>query len=530
MERRVKNLLKNNERLSFQSISEDLGISVEKILELTEQLISKGVVSGLVTLDKKEFLSEKCIKQKINSDAPLTEIMVKYSKIKIPEFQKMDCILPTIQNLKTDSKIHFPISTIRKISLQIYEEVVIKTENIDFSFNTIDIKRIVFPLEMNKRLEFFPSTIRLLLPSLGEINVYKLLNLKVWEFVFPTTKILQHFRTKKPVLVILDYNDANIAAYLINVLKENRVFKVYQADHLHLKRRQKSFVQTVLSLLFLEARNINTETLLAADVLENLKNNESVWISKQGSEYTHDRDALFVYLVFSAFLNGNEKQRAAAIDFLKCMRCHPGRVRFSRWKILTDIKEQNATISFFETLTKYLCVTTTIDQKQKVVAMIRKVAFDNLDPTKLLEEGFNELCKSIIRNSTVQEVLLCFTSRGKIAEIGSTYSCDSKDKIQNFFEIVEIPKMTSLETKNVLQYIIRDQRQESSLLNSIANQLISEEVLAIFPEIIAKKYGEKVGIIDFSHGLESLIGAAIAKFPLKFMPEDLIQLFEAEMN
>jgi len=90
VERKILRFLKTDGNVAFRDISNEIGFSRSKILEITRLAIEKGKISGVITFDETGFISETELRREFSrDDLPLKELVTEISKIDSPEVKKI---------------------------------------------------------------------------------------------------------------------------------------------------------------------------------------------------------------------------------------------------------------------------------------------------------------------------------------------------------------------------------------------------------------------------------------------------------
>lgn len=364
---------------------------------------------------------------------------------------------------------------------------------------------------------------------------------KTWKQVSSANWVLQVCNSEKPIMLFLDENDSDFNSYLLDILKSDPSALSYYIDYVHLKKRQKTFAQTILSALFLESKNIRTGTSFARDVTRVVRKAVRLIDYNTLSEWKHIRTDS-VYEVFSAFLDGTEKWRAVSIELLKCMKCHSGDLR--RFRMTKDLRKQDDAARFFSDIVSCFLLSGELDRsdcRQKFVACLGNVPLDELYPFDLLISGLPELFEQINPKLLDQRLKLYLVSKGNLindySDLDSTsYRSRINRLIEDYrdlpasdlFEIIDVPLISDANVvADVVNSVVKELGSLDVGLGPMVSDLIPDDLVKGFSNTLKELTNGKVRVIDISKGLLTLLGAAIYKYPIALTSDDLHNLFSS---
>ncbi len=361
-------------------------------------------------------------------------------------------------------------------------------------------------------------------------NLFEAIKMKAWEHAFPDEWVLRKFQSMKPVLLFLDENDSDFSSYLFEILKTNQNFLPYYVDYVHLKRRQKTFAQTLLSLLFLESMNVQTGRMFAEDVIrtirEAIRRIDYTWVDRRMKTRTAS-----LFQVFLAFLSGTEKKRALSINFLKCMRCYPGHLRLFGFP--RDLRDQEDTVKLFSDVLTWIFLSEeqkTRKLQRKFLACTGNIPIEDVKPEYLGRAGLKELFNQISRKPFKEEVKFCLVSHGEISQEyteSGMHARQIQHTIEEVFEIVRIPFATKVvDTEKLTSGVLKDLTAPGAILGSVKSDLVPNNVLKEFSKIIVEQNQGNVKIIDIANDLSALVGVAMQKSPRTLTLDDVHALFD----
>ena len=551
---RILKILRNNGRVWFDSISEELGYPQDKIVEITKWTIARGKISGAITFDESGFISETELRHGvIRKDLTLNELLTEISKIAGPGIKYFDCRIATdgclVLSLRIPRAHEIKSMRIEKNLFKTIAKVTQKKVDVKIMSRSVHVGENLLARGRKEYEEEIARALNFLLPLIGDLDLFNMIKMKAWNYVFPVERVLEALQSDKPVLMFLDENDSDFSSYLVEVLSTTQGFLSYYADYIHLKKRQKTFAQTLLSLLFLESKNIQTGKSFAEDVVGVLKEHPQTWIQETEHHREYNTDALILFMVFSAFLHGTEKQRAASIKFLKCMKCYPGHLKFDRWKLLVDVKDQKDTAKFFSDILTYFLLSGelgTNGRRRRFIACVGNIPilhmycvsrYEQLMRARdLIDSGLPELFEQISSKLSKRKIKFCLVSKGNVHEILDTFVFGRTDKLPDWWtqrqtpsemiQIVSVPLVLKAKMENLVLSIFKDLRGLKTLLGSLTSNLVSEEILKMFSHVLNEKKKGKVSVMDISRGLLALFGVAIQKYPRALALNDIYTLFD----
>ena len=409
----------------------------------------------------------------------------------------------------------------RTPSISAPTRIGVTSKSVHVGENLLERARKVYGKDPNVSLHLLRSPI-------GDGNLFQAIKMKAWEYVFPDEWVLRTFQSMKPVLLFLDENDSDFNSYLFEILKTNRDFLPYYVDYVHLKRRQKTFAQTLLSLLFLESKNIQTGKSFAQDVIRVIKKAIGFidYKSVDGRMYNKTTS---LFRVFSAFLSGTEKERAVSIKFLKCMKCDMTSGHLRRFELSRDLKDQKNTARLFSDILTWFVLSEEL-RHRKFLACTGNVPIDEMKPEYVTDSGLPELFEQISQKPFRQRVKFCLVSEGGVSKEyveSGTYSVWSEHIPNEVFKIVRVPLVSEVANiENLVLSVIKDLVSAGTILSPLTFDLVSKDVLNEFSNIIIEQNNGKVSIIDIANDLSALFGVAIQKYPKALTLNDVHALFD----
>jgi len=360
-------------------------------------------------------------------------------------------------------------------------------------------------------------------------DLFNLIKMKTWKLAFPVAWVMKALQSERSVLLFLDENDSDFNSYLVEILKTNQHFLSYYANYVHLKRRQKTFAQALLSLLFLESKNIQTGKSFAEDVTTVIT--KALRLINRIDRRMHTRTAS-LFRVFIALLSGNQKRRAASIRFLKCMKCYTGRLKW--FELSRDLRDQEETAKFFSDILNWFFLSGELEtegHQRKFIACIGNIYHPKEMQFKyLLDSGLPELFEQILPEVPEQNVKFCLVSAGKIPEEyveSGTYEVWTEDIPNEVIKIVRVPFVSEVtDIEKLVLSVIKELIASEPNLGSLISNLLSEDILSELSNILLKQNNGNVCVIDIANDLSTLLGAAIQKSPSALTLDELHMLFD----
>mgnify|MGYP001105171685 CR=1 FL=1 len=518
VEKKIRQMLETSGKpVFFHDISKELGCRHSEIVEITKRIIARDRVSGVISFDETCFISEKELRSRtIHENISLNELVSEISKIDNPEIEDIDLRIAAddcqVRSLKT-SVIHEAVVKGQKIG--------VISESIHVGQNLLSKARL-HDEDIRALLHPYPSPIR-------NVDLFNVIKMKVWKYAFPLERVLNAFQSEKPVLLFLDENDSDFNSYLLEVLKTNQDFLTYYADYIHLKKRQKTFAQTLLSLLFLESKNVQTGKTFAGDVVRVVTQAFHSVDYHTVNQFMRMKIASLLR-VFRAFLSGTGTERAASISFLKCMKCDVSYGHLKSFGFFQDLSDQENTAKFFSNILACFISMEKLNGR-KFVVCIGNIPIH--EPGDLIDSGLPELFDQI-SPKLKRIVKFYLVSKGSILgdRVDLNFMSPRSEnhdfliEYKDDLKIVRIPfvsKVTNIE--DLASSIVKDLTAFRTHIGLVISDLVSEDSLKKLSSVLIEHCNRQVSVLDISHALSALLGVAIEKYPTPLTSADINALF-----
>jgi len=371
------------------------------------------------------------------------------------------------------------------------------------------------------------------------INLFDMIQIEFWKQVCSAERVLNALHSEKPVALFLDENDSDFNSYLLDILKIDKSFLSYYVDYIPLKKKRKTFAQTLLSALFIESKNVRTGKLFAEDVLRVIRKAVRLINYDSINKWRNVRTAS-IFRVFSALLYGSEKERAASIELLKCMKCYSGDLR--KFGLSQDLRDQENTARFFSEILSCFLFSGRLDKDdyhQKFVVCVGDIPIYEMSPYTLLDSGLSELLEQIKSKQIDHRIKFCLIPRGNLVYYFSEldkfsfrhavnrlieeYRTLLSDRI---FDVINIPLISDAATiEKAVRNVIKKLSALDNELVTSASGLIPDKIVKKFSNMLIEQNKGKARIIDVSKWLLTLFATAIEKNPIPLTSDDLYTLF-----
>jgi len=370
------------------------------------------------------------------------------------------------------------------------------------------------------------------------INLFDMIQIEFWKQVCSVERVLNALNSEKPIALFLDENDSDFNLYLRDILKIDQNFLSYYVDYIPLKKKQKTFAQTLLSALFIESKNVRTGKPFAEDVLRIIRKAVRLINYDSIDKWRNIRTAS-IFRVFSALLYGSEKERAASIEFLKCMKCCPAAL----WKfgLSQDLRAQENTTRFFSEILSCFLFSGGLDKDcyhQKFVICVGNIPIYEMNPYALSDSGLLEFLEQIKSKHLDYRLKLCLVPRGNLVYFSELDKFSFRRAINRLieeyrallsdriFDVINIPLISDVATieKAVRNVIKKLAALDNGFIMS-APSLIPDKIVRKFSNMLMEQNKGKARIIDISKWLLALFATAIEKNPIPLDSDDLYTLF-----
>lgn len=348
-------------------------------------------------------------------------------------------------------------------------------------------------------------------------NLYELITTEIWKILVPPNEVNNVIKSPKKIIIFLDNNDSDFNVYLQKCL-QNKDGIYYYADYYKYKKTQTYFTQNIMSLIFLESKNIKTGRLFAEDVIE--KSNKTL-----SSPQYQIRDRKYIYEfkkifeIFSSLLYGSGKRKDYCIRLLKGMSCDW--YNLNEWfGLKKDFTDPDFLYNFFSNIIHcYDLDMINENINKKMFFCIGNIPHDHFDRYDL-----DVLIMMLNSDEIFKNIKFIFITKDYLPEMyirSFNYYAGTRKYVRQNVLIKEFSLLSDeYDIQNVLIKVV----------NKISNydeykkydKIKEKHIIKLLSETLNEYYDNNISVLTLSQGLTALIGYHLIN-PEKEINKDAIE-------
>jgi len=323
-------------------------------------------------------------------------------------------------------------------------------------------------------------------------------------------------RSRKPMVVFLDENDSELGSYIIEALRRDINILSYYTYFRYMKQRQHTLSHSLLSLLFLEAINVQTGKSFAEDVMA----------LSQPSRRLVKKYKIPGKLgeVFETLLLGSAVRRQISVKFLKCMRCTASELKsIGMYRDLNDLRNLAFFFSDVVECFKEKRASVKRDFQRSIAICFCNIPVADLAIISLKKSGLGK----IFSTTTQPVVKFLLVSQGELKEFSYQKQSDIGDDLAPLVQFERIPLLYRKELRKSTSKIARPSdlvRLSRHIISELdkrdiigpgkkIDNLIPDKMLKKFVEIVLADVDEGLSVSKFSVDFSSLLELVLEKYP-----------------
>ena len=299
-------------------------------------------------------------------------------------------------------------------------------------------------------------------------------------------------------------------------------FDVYYSNYHHYKKTQKSFIQTILSLLCLEASNINTGKSFSIEMEQITRN----IIRNKNIPQKFMKKVIAINKIFRNLIYQPSNKRNISIRLLKGMRCTNSDIK--QVGMIYDLSEEYyAKIFFTDVLACYF--SSNLDYvRKKLIFCVGEIPYHELELVNLLNLGFGDFYEQLEFKS-IEDFKLSLTTRGILSSDKHSIIYINENEYLNRIpkDLFIVKKIATLSNIPIIELtisrVLNDLRESTKTYGNIPH--ITKSVIKEIVKILNNQDVKNISVVTLSQYLLTLLGYAMEIDPLIVTKEELNALF-----